>query len=82
MIVVQDEPTSIKGRRSKVRATVTLCLSLFCVFGVKIWNRIPAILQNRPKDALKIPLKGNLFDILQTEDFDIDVDTIINEMKN
>ena len=48
----------------------------FSRVGVKIWNGIAEILKERPKKALKISLKATLFDILQTEDSYIDVDTI------
>ena len=53
----------------------------FSRVGVKIWNRIPQILKERPKKAFKRSLKATLLDILQTEDSYIDVDTIIVEMK-
>ena len=54
---------------------------LFRVLGSKFWNGIPQILKERPKKAFKRSLKAMLLDILQTEDFYIDVDTIIVKMK-
>ena len=53
----------------------------FSRVGVKIWNGILEILKERPKKALKISLKATLFDILQTEDSYIDVDTITVKVK-
>ena len=55
--------------------------SAFLRVGVKIWNGIPQILKERPKKAFKRSLKAMLLDILQTEDFYIDVDTISVKMK-
>ena len=49
----------------------------FSRVGVKIWNRLPQIFEERPKKAFKRSLKAMLLDILQSEDFYIDVDTII-----
>ena len=59
----------------------TSALPVFSHVGVKIWNWIPQILKGRPKKAFKRSLKAMLVDILQTEDFYIDVDTIILKIK-
>ena len=57
--------------------------SLTIVFGVKIRNGIPQILKKkRPKKACKRSLIGTLLDVLQTEDSNIDVDTVIVKMKS
>ena len=53
----------------------------FSRVGVKIWNKIPQILKERPKKACKRSLKAMLLDNLQTEDSYIDVNTIIVKMK-
>ena len=53
----------------------------FLHVGVKIWNRIPQILKERPKKPFQRSLKAMLLDILQTEDSCFDVDTIIVKMK-
>ena len=53
----------------------------FSRVGVKIWNKIPQILKERPKKAFKRSLKAMLLDNLQTEDSYIDVNTIIVKMK-
>ena len=53
----------------------------FSRVGVKIWNGIPQILEERPTKAFKRSLKAMLLDILQTEDSYIDVNTIIVKMK-
>ena len=59
-------------------------VSLTTVLGVKIRNEIPQILKkkNGPKKGYKISLIGTLLDVLQTEDSNIDVDTIIVKVKN
>ena len=58
-------------------------VSLTIVFGVKIRNGIPQMLNKKsPKKAYKRSLIGTQLDILQTEDSNIDVDTIIVKMKN
>ena len=46
----------------------------------KIGNGIPQILKERPKKAFKRSLKEMLLDILETEEFYIDVDTITVKM--
>ena len=53
----------------------------FSRVGVKVWNGIPQILKERPKNASKRSLKAMLLDILQTEYSYIDVDAIIVKMK-
>ena len=45
---------------------------------VSLWNWLPQILKERPKQAFKKSLKEML---LETEDAYIDVDTIIVKMK-
>ena len=52
---------------------------LFRVLGSKFGIR--QILKERPKKAFKRSLKEMLLDFLETEDYYIDVDTIIVKMK-
>ena len=54
----------------------------FSRVGVKIWNGIPATLKKSAKTSFKESLKGKLFDILETVDSYIEVETIIDQMKN
>ena len=56
--------------------------SLTIVFGVKIRNGIPQILKKKTSKAYKRSLIGTVLDVLQTEDSNIDVDTVIVKMKS
>ena len=53
----------------------------FSRVGVKIWNGIPATLKKSAKKSFKESLKGKLFDIFETVDSYIEVETIIDQMK-
>ena len=65
-------------KESRINATP----NAFSRIGVKIWNGIPATLKKKYKKSFKESLKGKLFDILETVDSYIEVETIINQMKN
>ena len=65
-------------KESRINAT----RNVFSRVGVKIWKGIPATLKTSAKKSFKESLKGKLFDILETVDSYIEVDTIIDQMKN
>ena len=56
--------------------------NVFSRAGVKIWNGIPATLKTSAKKYFNESLKGMLFDTLETVDSYIEVETIIDQMKN
>ena len=65
-------------KESRINAT----RNAFSRFGVKIWIQIPATLKKNAKKSFKESLKGKLFDILETVDSFIEVETIIDQIKN
>ena len=48
----------------------------------RVWNGIPATLKKSTKKSCKESLKGKLFDTIETVDSYIEVETIIDQMKN
>ena len=65
-------------KESSINAT----RNAFSHVGVKIWNGIPATLKKSTKKSFKESLKGKFFDTLETADAYIEVETIIDQMKN
>ena len=65
-------------KESRINAT----RNAFSRVGVKIWNGIPATLKKSTKKSFKESLKGKLFDILENVDSYIEVEAIIDQMKN
>ena len=63
-------------KESRINAT----RNAFSRVGVRIWNEIPATLK-KCKKSFKESLKGKLFDILETVDSYIEVETIIDQLK-
>ena len=53
----------------------------FSCLGAKIWNNIPESLRRDSKYKYKTKLSKLLFQILQTQDAYVDVDTIMEKMK-
>ena len=54
----------------------------FSRIGAKLWNEIPLSLRNLPKNAFNRKIKQNLINILNAEDYYIDVPEIILKMKS
>ena len=54
----------------------------FSRIGAKLWNEIPLSLRNLPKNAFNRKIKQNLTNILNAEDYYIDVPEIILKMKS
>ena len=54
----------------------------FSRVGVKIWNGIPTSLKNSSKNSFKKSIRTRLIEILETENSYVDIDTLINEMKD
>ena len=65
-------------KESRINATQ----NAFSRVGGKIWNGIPATLKKSTKKYFKESLKGKLFDTLETVDSYVEVETIIDQMKN
>ena len=54
----------------------------FSRVGVKIWNGIPTSLKNSSKNSFKKSIRTRLIEILETENSYVDIDTLINKMKD
>ena len=54
----------------------------FSRVGVKIWNGMPTSLKNSSKNSFKKSIRTRLIEILETENSYVDIDTLINEMKD
>ena len=54
----------------------------FSRVGVKIWNGMPTSLKNSSKNSFKKSIRTRLIEILETENSYVDVDTLINKMKD
>ena len=54
----------------------------FSLVGVKIWNGISTSLKNSSKNSFKKSIRTKLIKILETENSYVDVDTLINKMKD
>ena len=54
----------------------------FSRVGLKIWNWIPTSLKNSSKNSFKKSIRTKLIEILETENSYVDIDTLINKMKD
>ena len=84
-VSASKELEEIRARLDKISETcdpIQKSLDAFELYSYqfKIGNGIPQILKERPKKAFKRSLKEMLLDILETEEFYIDVDTITVKM--
>ena len=55
--------------------------NFFSRLGVKLWNKIPSYITNLPKKAFKRVLCKLLFDILEMEDYYIEIPLIIKKSR-
>ena len=75
-------PLSTSDHFYTKEARINATRNAFSRVGVKLWNGIPATLKKSAKKSFKESLKEKLFYILETVDSYIEVETIIDQMKN
>lgn len=64
------------------QSALNVQIKAFSRVGVKIWNGIPTRLKNLSKNSFKKTIRTKLIEILESENSYVEIDTLINMMKN
>ena len=64
------------------RSALNVQSMAFSCVGVKIWNGIPTSLKNLSKNSFKRSIRTKLIEILEIENSYVNMDTLINKMKD